>query len=446
MAIPVVLTTSSRALMDFVDFSLVSRLPDENPQAAILPAQMLVWTYLILGMGTVSVVNTFASQALGRGRHADCSAYAWQSLYLSLIVGAIGVALIPGMGPLVRLIGHDPAIQVHELAYGRVAMLAGAATLAAQALGWFFIGIHRPWVAMWSVFEANLVNVCVSYVLIFGKLGFEPMGIAGAAWGTLVATTYRTLRLLITMLLPTTANPYDSRRTWRPSATKLRNFIRVGLPCGVRWFSEVVVWAAFVHVLIGSRFGIADLIATGAMWQYMRVGFMPTLGVGQALTALVGKSLGEGNPQRAIREVRWATGLAVAYMGSLSLLYAFFGAELIALFNDDPAVVSIGRKIMYCAAVFQLFDAVGIVYDSALRGAGDTFVPALFFALWTWLSILGGGWLLVTRFPELGSLGAWMAASGCIVVTGVFLWWRWHSRAWMRIDIFRSQEPATVTQ
>lgn len=446
MTVPVVLTTGSRALMDFVDFSLVSMLPDAGPQAAILPAQMLVWVYLILGMGTVSVVSTFASQALGSGRHAECSAYAWQSVHLSLLVGAIGVALIPLLGPAVRWIGHDPAVQAHELAYARVVMLAAGPTLATGALGWFFVGIHRPWVAAWSVIEGNLINAAVSYVLIFGKLGFEPMGIAGAAWGTLVALSFRTIRLIVTLLMQPTARIYASRQTWRPDVQKLANFLRVGLPCGVRWFSEVVVWAAFVHVLIGSRFGTADLIATGAVWQYMRVGFMPTLGVGQALSALVGKSLGEANPQRAIREVRWAAGIAAGYMGALSLIYAIFGAELVGLFSSDPAVVAIGRKIMWCAAVFQLFDALGIIYDSALRGAGDTFVPAVFFAVWTWLSILGGGWLLMTAYPQWKSLGPWIAASGCIVVTGWFLWWRWHGRAWMKIDIFRMRDrvPSTV--
>ena len=93
---------------------------------------------------------------------------------------------------------------------------------------------------------------------------------------------------------------------------------------------------------------------------------------------------------------------------------------------------------MICAAFFQLFDAVGITYSCSLRGAGDTFIPSVFFIVSNWVILVGGGWLMVTFYPGLGSLGPWLAASGLIMLTGVFLWWRWHGRAWMRINLLDS--------
>jgi MATE family multidrug resistance protein len=168
----------------------------------------------------------------------------------------------------------------------------------------------------------------------------------------------------------------------------------------------------------------------------MRIAFLPTMGVGQALTALVGKSIGAGLPNRALREARIATVLTLAYMSALSIVYWFFGPELIGLFSDNPEVIDLGAKVMKCAAVFQLFDAIGISYNSALRGAGDTFIPSLFFIVSNWVIIVGCGWIVASKFPELGSIGPWLAASGLIVITGVFLWWRWHSKAWMKLSLF----------
>ena len=78
-------------------------------------------------------------------------------------------------------------MQAAEIDYLRIAMFTVAPTIAADGLGWFFVGVHRPWVTAWTAIEANFVNVAVAYVLIFGKLGFAPMGIAGAAAGTLSA-------------------------------------------------------------------------------------------------------------------------------------------------------------------------------------------------------------------------------------------------------------------
>jgi MATE family multidrug resistance protein len=293
---------------------------------------------------------------------------------------------------------------------------------------------------MWTAVEANVVNVAVSFVLIFGHLGFEPQGIAGAAWGTFTAVSYRTIRLTLTLVGPAAAQRFQSRSTWRPSSRCLKGLLRIGLPCSFQWLCDVVVWAIFVNLLVGSKFGTIHLIATNTAWQYMRLSFLPTIGVGQALTALVGKSIGAGDSQRAIRETRIATLIIVAYMGTLSLIYWLRGPDLIRFFNTDSEVVRIGTTIMICAAVFQLFDGIGISYHSALRGAGDTFVPSMFFIISNWLMIVGGGWAMTVYLPHLESLGPWLAASSLIVISGLFLWWRWHTRAWMRINLFKTPD------
>lgn len=444
MSIPVVITTSSRAVMDIADYMMIARLPTSNAQAAILPAQILMWSYIVIGIGVVSMVSTYAAQCLGRKEYRECSAYAWQSLYIGAIFGTIAAALAPFSHHLVTLIGHDPLVQRAEISYLRIALLTAGPTIAAGGLGWFFIGIHRPWVTMWSAIEANVVNIIVSFVLIFGLLGFEPMGIRGAAWGTLAAVSYRTLRLTLSLLTKSVHQQFASRETWRPSRARIAKLLRFGIPFGLQWTSEVVVWAVFVNVLIGRNFGTTALLATNSTWQYMRISFLPSMGVGQALTALVGKSIGAGDPDRAAREVRTAAWITVTYMGGLSVVYGFFGPELVGFFNADPEVMRIGGSIMICAAVFQLFDALGITYSSALRGAGDTFVPAVFFIVSTWLIIVGGGWYMVVQYPQLGSLGPWLAGSTLIIVTAIFLWWRWQGGAWRRIDIFAEVEKVSV--
>ena len=141
---------------------------------------------------------------------------------------------------------------------------------------------------------------------------------------------------------------FASRRSWRPSISKLWDLIRVGAPAGLQWFSEITAFAIFVNVLLGRRFGTVPLIATGIAWQYMRISFMPTIGVGQALTSLVGRSIGAGDIDRAKRETRIATGITLAYMGTLSVIYFAFGDTLIGWFNADPEVVEIGAKVISC--------------------------------------------------------------------------------------------------
>ena len=109
MSIPIVVTTASRALMSFVDFYMVTKLGEES-MAAIVPAGMTVFIYIALGMGCVMAVSTFASQSLGREQFRECSAYAWQGLWLAAAFALGGLALAPALGPVFALYGHAPGV------------------------------------------------------------------------------------------------------------------------------------------------------------------------------------------------------------------------------------------------------------------------------------------------------------------------------------------------
>ncbi len=111
LAVPMVVTTCTRMVMDVTDYLMISRLPGGMAQAALLPAQLFLWTYIVIGLGVVSIVATFVSQALGRERRAECSAYAWQGLYLAVAFGVLGLAFRPLLPKLVLAVGHEPAVQ-----------------------------------------------------------------------------------------------------------------------------------------------------------------------------------------------------------------------------------------------------------------------------------------------------------------------------------------------
>ena len=123
---------------------------------------------------------------------------------------------------------------------------------------------------------------------------------------------------------------------------------------------------------------------------------------------------------------------------------AIFRAPLISLFTStaDAAntaeIIRIGSTLMICAAVFQTFDAIGIVYNGALRGAGDTVVPGLYTIAFNWIFIVLGGWLFVVLWPALESLGPWIASAIYIIVLSVFLTKRFESGHWRRIRLLES--------
>jgi len=446
MAVPTVITLCSRMLMDLADFAMISRLPNAPAaQAAILPAQITLWTFIVTGLATVSINSTFVSQSFGRGNLRTAAAYTWQALYLSLAYGVVGACMYPLLPGVFAWIGHSPEVQELELTYARICLFTVGLSVAAEAFSGFFNGLHRPKVTMWSAIEANLINVAISMILIYGLFGFPAMGIAGAAWGTLIGVTYRVVRLGWSFASGRYAAEFASRAMWRPDWSKMKAIVRTGIPQGLQATSDVCVWMVFINILTGRLFGQTALVASNTAWQYLRLSFMPTFGVGVALTSLVGKAIGQRDHDLARRVTRIAVGIVVAWMALLSVVYLLLRHVLIEAFNDDLAVIGIGGSIMICAVVWQVFDGVGIAYHCALKGAGDTLWPSVLFIVSHWVIVVAGGYAMARLVPHWGVIGPWSAAAALIIFLGFALWWRWHSRAWERIDLFRHESASTAT-
>jgi len=174
--------------------------------------------------------------------------------------------------------------------------------------------------------------------------------------------------------------------------------------------------------------------------RYIGLAFMPAVGIGIATTALVGKHIGLRQPDIARKRAHQGVITAMVWMGMCGAMFLAFRYPLARLFaTTDQAdeIVRIGARIMICAAVFQLSDAVGIVYIGALRGSGDTKWPMLVTVVLSWSILVGGGIATVLLLPQLESLGPWIAASVYVIVMGAAMAWRFESGAWRKIDLLR---------
>ena len=439
LAAPIIATNISGTVMSFVDFVMVSRLGTEA-QAAIMPAGILLFCAIGFGMGLLSVVNTFVSQSLGRGRHADCSAYAWQGVILSIGLALVLLPAIVLVEPFFRWVDHGDAVISMEVSYVRIGLFGIGPTVASVALANFFIGVHRPAVGFFAALVSNVFNVAGNYALIFGHWGFAAMGIAGAAWATLAASILHFVILLAWMLHPSYARSFQTRRTWRPNKRQIADILRIGLAPGLMFGADVASWAAFTIFLVG-RFGTVHLAANNICFKFLEISFMPAVGLGMALTAAVGKSIGMRRTDLARRYVRWCVVFSVGYMGLIGSVMALWRYDLpgLLIFDSEPVraqVIRWAAPMMLFCAVFQVFDALSICYNSALRGAGDTKWPAAAWTASALLVMIGGGLLVGHLKPQWASTGFWAAATAHMAVVGITFALRYRYGPWERIDVF----------
>jgi MATE family multidrug resistance protein len=223
----------------------------------------------------------------------------------------------------------------------------------------------------------------------------------------------------------------------------MRTLLKVGLPSGFQIVADVLAWGIWGN-LVMSFFGTKGMAANNYVFRYMSVSFMPAFGISTAVTALVGRYIGRGQPDVAMQRAHLGFKVAVAYMLVCGLLFFFFRHQLIGLFADDPEVLSVGATLLVFAAVYQLFDAMYITYYGALRGAGDTFVPAVVTAALCWSITVLGGYFLARWAPGLGPTGPWLLATAYGCILGTFMYLRFARGGWRRINLEHRPNADTV--
>jgi MATE family, multidrug efflux pump len=452
---PTVATMTSYTVMQFTDKWLVSRLGPEYVGAQG-NGGLVSWVPQSIAMGLFQVVNTYVAQNMGAGKPERGAAYAWNGLWIAfvwwLLLQPFGLAM-PHLFALAKVDPHQAALAT---TYGQILIAGSLLNLATRAISQFFYGMHKAGVVMVAGVTANILNLLVAAVLVFGNgpipadlglfgrvigpvgraLDIAPRGIAGSAWGTVIATFFELLIPLAVFLGPSMHAKYRTRSAWRPSLPHLRDILRLGWPGGLMFGNEMICWGFFmVHLVSG--FGKQHASAGWIAHQYMSLSFMPAVGISVAATAIVGKYIGMGRHDIAQRRAWLSLAVAAAYMGLCGLLFVVFRADLVRFFieHDTPPdqaaqLIRLGSWMLIATACFQLFDAAAMVMSGALRGAGDTVFPGLATVAASWVIIVAGGSLMTWLFPQLESLGAWIAAAAyifslCVILVGRFLTGKW---------------------
>ena len=436
LAAPMVVAHISFTVMQFVDRIMVSRLGTEA-LAAVLPAGYVSFIPASFAIGVMTSVNTFVSQSLGRGDRKACSNYCWQAIYMGLAYSLVTVAIMRPAAPWIfKTLGHEPAVAALEVTYLRIMLYVQVLAIFVWASSQFFMGVHRPVIMMYSAIAGQVVNVIANYVLIFGKFGFPAMGIAGAAWGTFVGIAAGSLiRMAVFLNSDVNAN-FQSRHSLNVNFARMADLLKVGFPAGIGLMVNIALWGVILFWLVGP-FGKDALAATSAVLACVNVSVMPVVGLGTALTAAVGKSIGEGKKDVAMKQTSVSLRIGLVYMGLVGLCLLIFRDGIMAFWSSDDAVVSIGAQMIVLAAIYQVFDAATLVYNGSLRGAGDTLWLA-FVSAFGAIVVLGiGGMCLIKLFPRLGALAPWGAATLSIITVGLANRWRFKTNRWMRIDLFK---------
>ncbi|TFH40560.1 MAG: MATE family efflux transporter [Chrysiogenales bacterium] len=437
LALPLFVSTGSWAIQHFI-YRMFLNWYSAEAVAAAMPAGILNFTLVSLFMGTAGYVSTFVAQYYGSGRDGMIGKVLWQGLYIALIAGAAIMLIVPFSAEIFDLIGHDPSVRESETVYFRVLCLGAAPLVATSAMSGFFSGIGKTWVIMIANIAATAVNLFLDYLLIFGVLGFPEMGIEGAGIASVISACVAFAVSGAMIFRPDYNARYRNLAGWRFDPALFRRLLRYGFPNGVQFFIEVAAFAFFI--LFVGRLGITELAATNIAFNINTVAFMPMIGLGIAVSVLVGQQLGRRRADLAQYSVWSGFHLALYYMGTVALIYFFLPGIFIAPYaaRADAAefapIAEMTAVLLKFVAIYCVFDAMNIIFASAIKGAGDTRFVMYAIAI---LSIFG---LVVPTFVvlfilDMGIYAGWTVATIFVGLMGVMFLLRFLGGRWKTMRV-----------
>jgi MATE family multidrug resistance protein len=394
----------------------------------------------LIGLFSVTgeYLTTFIAQYLGAGRPQRVGPVIWQGIYFSAAAGLFVALLSPLSGVIFRWAGHAPPVMGYEIAYTRLLMLGSFPLILMQTLATFFAGRGETRVVLLVTLGVTAVNVVLDYLWIFGRLGFPRGGVTGAALATITSESLGSIAFFGLVLRKASRDVYKTLSGWRFEPELFVRILRFGIPSGLQFSIELLAFACFM-ILVG-RIGTVPLAASGAAFNLNIFVFIPMVGLGVGVSALVGRYLGGGRPDLAERSAWSALWMSLAYMSFCSALYLFAPGLLLAPFaagGDPRAFVpagAIATVLLRFVALYSIFDMMNVIFASALKGAGDTRYPLIVTFLLAFLAMLGPAYLLCVVW-KAGVYVAWMTATAYVVCLGILMLSRFSAGRWKSLRI-----------
>lgn len=415
-------------LFGMVDMVMVGRLGPPAIAAVGLtnqPFMLLMAIFAAVNIGGTALV----AWNVGANNINKAKAVTRQIIIINLILGLfISILGVLAADSIVRFMGAGP----DTLKMARVYFQIVASGLIFQALmmgiSACLRGAGQTRIPMAYNVGSNFLNVFGNYVLIYGRLGFPRLGVAGAAVSTTIARLIACLSALYFVYLSRRSELKISiKDNYRFDWNIIKKVFNIGLPSAVEQF--VLQSGLMLFAKIVSGLGTAGFAAHQIGLNISGLSFSPSMAFGVATTTLVGQSLGAGDAEKAEEYARLIMKVAVGIACVAGLIFILFSHPLARLYTSDLVVAGMAGTVLKILALAQPGQSTQLTLAGALRGAGDTMYPLYASILGIWVFRVGATFLLVNVFGW-GLIGAWIALVTDQYIRSTVIYLRFRSGKW----------------
>lgn len=405
LAIPMVLEVALESVFAVVNVFWVNRLGAEAVAVVGLTEAMLSTIYA-LGMGLGIGATALVSRRIGAREPEGASRAAVQAILLGVVV-AIPIAVIGSTNAagLLRLMGAGPDVVAAGTGFTRIMFLGNASILLLFLINAIFRGAGDAAVAMRCLWIANVSNLILDPILIFGLGPIAPMGVKGAAVATTVGRGIGVLYQFY-RLAGKDRRFVIERRHLKLDFGVIRSLVRLSSTGIIQILIGTTSWIGLVRIV--ASFGATAVAGYTVAIRIILFALLPSWGLSNAAATMVGQSLGAGKPERGEAAVWRAGFLNLCFLGGFGLLLLLLAPWIVGIFSHDAGVVSLATSGLRVVSLGFPFYAYGMVLSQSFNGAGDTRTPTWLNVICFWLWEIPLAYFLA-KVAGVGPLGVFIA-------------------------------------
>lgn len=424
LAYPVMLSNLGHVLMGVTDTMMVGHLNAESLAAAGL-AVVVFNVFMLFGIGVSFAITPLVASAHGKQHDHDIVETLRHGLVINIVNAFILIGVVEVGKNVLYYINQPAEVVDRAIPFLSIIAFSLMPMMIFQTCKQFAEGLSNTRVALVVMILANILNVILNYILIYGHFGFPALGLVGAGWATFTSRVFMAIAIAVYIYYIPSFRKFRSGFSLGNYSKRLfSKMLHLGIPSGVQFIFEA---AAFDFSLVmmgwlGTKTQAAHQIAI----NLATLSYMITTGLATAATIRVGYFSGTRDYKNMRLAVYTLFGMAMLLMTIFGCIFILGNEWLPTLYITDQAVIPIAASLLVIAAIFQLSDGAQVVCASALRGLQDVKIPSVFILVSYWVIGLPLGYWLAFR-ADYGATGIWMGLLIGLTLTAIamFLRLRW---------------------
>tara|TARA_X000000950_G_scaffold232394_1_gene281330 strand:+ start:93 stop:1460 length:1368 start_codon:yes stop_codon:yes gene_type:complete len=424
LAYPVIIGMIGHTLVGFVDNAMVGQL-GTSELAAISLGNSFVFLAMAFGIGFSTAITPLIAESDAKKNKSNTKSILSNGILVCIFLGAVLTIIVLIAKPIIYYMGQSE--EVVNLAYPYITLVAISLfpLIIFQSFKQFSDGLSFTKIAMISTVIANLINVVINYILIYGKFGFPKLELVGAGIGTLISRVIMVLIIIYLIKSNPKINQYlDNLFSLKYSSIITKKIINLGYPSALQMMFEVGFFISGIWVcgIIGINYQAANQIAL----NLSSLTFMVALGLSVAATIRIGNQKGL-NDYKNLKRIAISIFLITILIELIfALIFIIFSDLLPWLYLENNnnfdvlETVSLASKLLIIAALFQIFDGIQIVAQGALRGIQDVKIPSMI----CFLSYIIFGvpvMIYLGLYTNLKATGVWIGFLIGLIIASILL-------------------------